>query len=179
MPSTSTQDNVSVAGRTRRKPSGLAMRRGLLVPIMVLVAALALAACGSSSSSAPAASSSTTAPHATGKGGGTGGGTGGGAGGGSSSSSAPATGKGGGAGGGAGGGLAKGVTVTVQSASATQLRVTIKAGITKTVVIGSSTTITQNGQTVSASAIKAGQTLLVKGSRNSAGQIVATSIAIQ
>jgi hypothetical protein len=154
MPSTCKQDNVvSTADRTRREPSGLLVRRGLLVPVMVLVAALALAACGSSSSSAPAASSSSPAAHATGKGGGKGAG--------------------------AGGGLAKGVTVTVQSASATQLSVKTKAGITKTVVIGASTTITQNGQTVSASAIKAGQTLLVKGSLNSAGQIVASSIAIQ
>ncbi|MHB1533500.1 MAG: DUF5666 domain-containing protein [Acidimicrobiales bacterium] len=149
MPSTREQDNAISAGRRRREPPGLLVRR---VPV-VLVAGLALAACGSSSSSAPAASSPTTAAHATGHGGGKGGG--------------------------AGGGLAKGVTVTVQSASATQLSVKTKAGVTKTVVIGSSTTITEHGQTASASAIKAGQRLLVKGSRNSAGQIVATSIVIE
>lgn len=138
--------------RHRRIPPGLAVRRGLVVPV-VLVAGLALAACGSSSSSTPAASSSTTAAHGTGQGGGKGAG--------------------------AGGGLAKGVTVTVESVSAGQLSVKTKAGVTKTVVIGSSTAITQGGQTASVSAIKAGQTLVVKGSRNSAGQIVATSIAIQ
>lgn len=68
---------------------------------------------------------------------------------------------------GSGAGLAKGVTVTVQSVGSVQLRVKTKAGITKTVVIGSSTAITQGGQAVSASAIKVGQTLVVKGSRNS------------
>lgn len=145
--------------RSRSKRDGRlhpALRRGLVVPA-VLVAGLALAACSASPSSSPTTSSPSTAATSTAAGGG---------------------GHGAGKGAGAGGGLAKGVTVTVQSVGSGQLSVKTKAGITKTVVIGSSTVITQGGQSVSASAIKAGQALVVKGSRNSSGQIAATSIAI-
>lgn len=147
--------------RSRSKPDGrlhLALRRGLVMQA-VLVAGLALAACSANPSSSPTTSSPSTAATSTAAGGG-------------------GHGAGKGAGAGAGGGLAKGVTVTVQSVASGQLSVKTKAGITKTVVIGSSTVITQGGQSVSASAIKAGQALVVKGSRNSSGQIAATSIAI-
>lgn len=147
------QNRMAVCPHPGRRRPGLALRRGLVVPTVV-VAGLALAACGSSSSSAPPAASS-------------------------ASTAAGGSGQGGAKGAGAGGGLAKGVTVTVQSVGSGQISVKTKAGVTKTVVIGSSTAITQGGQRASASAIKAGQTLLVKGSRNPSGQITATSIAIQ
>jgi len=71
------------------------------------------------------------------------------------------------------------VTVTVKAVSGDHITVTTKAGRTKTVLVGSTTTVTQNGTTTSLSAVKAGETVLVKGHLNSSGAIVATSLAIQ
>ncbi|SHF00962.1 hypothetical protein SAMN02745225_02245 [Ferrithrix thermotolerans DSM 19514] len=129
--------------------------RRLAVVALLSVAALLLAACGSSSSSPTPTTSSTTAQHT------------------------PGRGNGSGSGGGAGSGLANGVTVTVKAVSGDQITVTTKVGRTKTVLVGSTTTITQNGTTTSLSAVKAGETVLVKGHLNSSGAIVATSLAIQ
>ena len=129
----------------------------LMVVPALLATGLLLAACGSSSSAAPSTSSTAVTHH--------GGGNGKGAGGGNASGGAA--------------GLAKGVTVTVKGVSGDQLTVTTKVGRTKTVVVGSATTITQNGSTVSLSALKAGETILVKGTLSSSGDIAASSIAIQ
>ncbi len=75
--------------------------------------------------------------------------------------------------------LTKGKTVTVKTVTADQLTVTTKAGKSKTVLMDSTTTVTQNGARSSISAVKANDTILVKGTRNSSGDIVARSIVIQ
>lgn len=102
----------------------------------------------------------------------------------------PALGRAGGgvgtAGVGAGGavGLRKGLTVKVESVSGSQLVVKTVAGstvpgVTKTVLAGSAE-LSRNGRAASISAIKAGQTLLLKGgSRDSAGDIVPSTITIE
>ena len=146
--------------RTKACDSDPTSTRGpwrLMVLPALLATGLLLAACGSSSSAAPSTSSTAVTHHGAGNGKGAGGGN---------------------ASGGAAG-LAKGVTVTVKGVSGDQLTVTTKVGRTKTVVVGSATTITQNGSTVSLSALKAGETILVKGTLSSSGDIAASSIAIQ
>ena len=100
-----------------------------------------------------------------------------------SSVSLPAThhgaGKGAGNASGAGGGLASGVTVKVEHVSGDRLTVVTKAGRTKTVLVGSKTVVTLHGAKSSVQAVRAGETVLVKGALNSSGDIVARSMAVQ
>ncbi len=70
------------------------------------------------------------------------------------------------------------ITVTVTSVSGSTITGTESNGTTLTIHTTSSTQYRQNGQSVSASAVKAGSKISVMGTTNSDGSITATSIDI-
>ena len=70
-------------------------------------------------------------------------------------------------------------TLTVSSVSGSTITAKAQDGSTVTIHTTASTTYTQNGQTATASAVKAGVTISVMGTHNSDGSITATSIDVR